>query len=345
MATIKEIAKLAGVGPTTVSNVIHGNKSKVSEETFAKVQKIIDDLHFAPNLAAAMLAHNTTHIVGIVLNFEPRDGIPPLQDPYISALVGAIEHELQQFGYYAMLYSSIDYEKWIKLISTWNMAGLIVLGVSKEKCRQLREKSKVPVVFIDSYLSDNEKDEKNDDNKTFYNIGLDDLEGTCLMTEYLIKKGHKKIAFLADREEPRGVDAFRLIGFKKVMETHGLKGEYICITRDKAERERIILNLVSKKQFTALSFASDFYASEAIHLLLSHNFKLPDDVSITGFDDNRFSQISIPEITTIHQNVVQKGNEAVKLLLKLLKKEEIEVSNIRLGVSLVERNSVRDLNE
>lgn len=344
MATIKEIARLAGVSATTVSNVIHGNKGKVSAEKFAKVEKILNDLHFAPNLAAAMLAHNTTHIVGIILNYDKRDGNTVLQDPYASAIVGAIQQELQKYGYYTMLYSSTNYNEWFRLISTWNMAGLIVLGISQEKVEQVRLQSQVPLVFIDSYLSNKEEDEKKDLNKTFYNVGLDDLDGAKKMTEFLISKGHKNIAYLADREEPQGVDAFRLLGFKKAMNEKNLPGEYIFLGRNKSDREKIILNLMKEKKFTALFFASDYYACDAIHFLALNNYKVPEDISIAGFDDNQYARLSLPELTTVHQDVYEKGSAAVQLLMSLLKKENIAVTNIRLKTSIIERKSVGSLN-
>ncbi|WP_027727983.1 LacI family DNA-binding transcriptional regulator [Treponema sp. C6A8] len=349
MATIKEIAALAGVSPTTVSNVIHGNTKKVSPEKYKKVQKILDEIHFAPNLAASMLAHNTSHIVGIILNYDARDDDLAIQDPYVSAIIGTLEQNLQKNGYYTMLYSNDDFSKWIKLISTWNMAGLILLGVSGHKAELVRQSANVPVVFIDSYLSDEEKDEKSDGGKSFFNVGLEDLYGGFLMTEYLIECGHRKIAFLADNTQPSGVDAFRLIGLKNSLLKHGISFgpdgdcDFVPITKNKEKRLQIVEKLISQKRFTALFFASDFYASEAVQNLEKKGHSIPDEVSVVGFDNNSYAEFSNPGLTTVNQDIFEKGKSAVSLLVSLIRGESVQECNVRLPVKLVIRDSVKKI--
>jgi LacI family transcriptional regulator len=349
MATIKEIAALAEVSATTVSNVIHGNTKKVSPEKFKKVQKILDEIHFAPNLAASMLAHNTSHIVGIILNYDARDDDLAIQDPYVSAIIGTLEQNLQKNGYYTMLYSNDDFSKWIKLISTWNMAGLILLGVSGQKAELVKKSAHVPVVFIDSYLSDEEKDEKSDGGKTFYNVGLEDLYGGFLMTEYLIECGHHRIAFLADNPQPSGVDAFRLLGFQKALHQHEIKvgadgeSDFVPLSKNKGERLKIVEKLIAEKRFSALFFASDFYASESIQNLEKKGHSIPDEVSVVGFDNNSYAEFSNPGLTTVNQDIFEKGKAAVNLIVSLIRGENVEECNIRLPVKLVIRDSVKKI--
>jgi len=127
--TIKEIAQIAGVSPTTVSNVIHGNVAKVSPNTKSKVEAVLKEYNYTTNMAAPMLAHKQSRIIGIIMFMEPRRNETVLQDPFTSTILGAIEVELRKHGYYMMLHTTSDEKEVLRLSRAWKLAGLIMIWV------------------------------------------------------------------------------------------------------------------------------------------------------------------------------------------------------------------------
>ena len=121
MATIKEISRKAGVSATTVANVIHGRTNKVSAATLHKVQAIIDSEKYAPNMGAMMLLHNNSRIIGVIMFTEPRHNETVLEDPFSSAILGAMERDIRVAGYYMMLYVSSDEDEVVRLSKSWKM--------------------------------------------------------------------------------------------------------------------------------------------------------------------------------------------------------------------------------
>jgi LacI family transcriptional regulator len=200
-----------------------------------------------------------------------------------------------------------------------------------------KSNTNIPIVFIDSYFEN--------DGIEYANVGLQDREGAYEMTNYLIKNGHKNIAFLADAPEPVGVDKERLEGYKQALADHKLsdRNNYICINYKIKERHDFLCEFIKSrlKEFTALFYASDFYAVDTIRFFQDHNIKVPEDISVVGFDDNVFSQLCHPLLTTVHQDVSDKAKYSIRLLLNIINKIEIEETIIHLPIQLVIRESVK----
>jgi LacI family transcriptional regulator len=340
MITIKDMAYKAGVSPTTISNVLNGRTGKLSKETLVRVQKVINESNYVSNMGARLLANNGSRILGVIIMYGRRDEQIATQDPFYSEIIGSLEHEIRQIGYYMMLYTSGSIEESLKLAKAWNTEGLIVLGASSQDCRLFKENTGIPIVFIDSYVEG--------DGIQYANVGLQDREGAYQMTSYLIKNGHKNIAFLADSLYPVGVDKERLEGYKQALIDHGIIGRDRFLSFDYKIKERhdflkdFIKNQI--KEFTALFFSSDYYAVDSIRFLLDHNIRIPEDISVAGFDDNIFSTLCRPLLTTVHQDVSDKAKYSVKLLLSTINKEVTAESMIHLPIHLVIRESVREIN-
>ncbi|MFA6857635.1 MAG: LacI family DNA-binding transcriptional regulator, partial [Treponema sp.] len=317
MITIKEIAERAGVSATTVSNVLHGNTSHTSADTIEKVKKIINDQHYVPNMGAMILAHSFSKIIGVILQYTTRGAEKTFMDPFEGELLSSLEEEIRKNGYYTMLYVATSVSEVIALAATWKIDGLIIIGLQPDECGLLRSATSQPMVFIDCYF--------NDDGNEYYNVGLADREGSRVMTNYLISLGHKNIAFLADSNSPRGVDKERLEGVREAFTENKIEftaRNFISISRDEAGRRRILDTLaVNHTSYTALFFSSDYYAFDALTYFTGKNIRVPEDYSLAGFDDNVFSRAAHPKITTVHQDVSQKGALAVQMLLKLIRKE------------------------
>lgn len=341
MITIKDMAEIAGVSPTTVANVLHGRTKKMSKDTLKKVQDVIDNSNYVSNMGARVLANYGSRIIGVIMNYDRRTENNALADPFYGAIIGALEKEIRERGYYMMLYTAGSIEETVRLASSWNIEGLVALGCTPDDVRKMKQQMKLPVVFIDSYFEDEDCD--------CYNVGLDDFGGGYMMTNYLIRKGHRRIAFLADEEKPVGVDRERLKGYQKALEENKipfLQKDYVPISFRKQTRHTRLWEFSQERlsEYTALFFASDFYASDAVNIFLSQGIRVPQDISVVGFDDNVFAEHCRPMLTTIQQHVADKAYHAVALLYRLIKGEECEEKNIHLPVKLVIRESVQEQN-
>ncbi len=337
MATIKQIAKKAGVSPTTVSNVINGRTEKVSSATLDTVRSVLDAENYTPNLAAQLLAHKKSHIIGVIVYNAPRVGETMFEDPFTSIILGAFEEEIRREGYYLMVHVTHSAQEVIKLSKTWKLDGLLILWLSDDATETLLESSETPTVFLDCYYTGS--------NENFYNVGLDDFKGGYVATKHFIDKGHKRIAVITDDEEVVGGYKFRFEGYKKAFEDSQLpisESSLITISRNKEKRFEVYKKLTAKDSaYTALFFLADYYAAEAISFFQENNVKVPDDVSVIGFDDNIYSRMIHPQITTVHQDTFDRAKTAVRLLLKIINGEHIFDKNIKMDVKLIERDTVK----
>lgn len=336
MATIKDIAERAGVSTATVSNVIKGKRNKVSKETIEKIEKIITELNYVPSMGARILSEKRSKIIGVICTFmNVKDN--SLKDPFTAELLGVIENEIRKNGYYMMLYASNKPEEIKNLVSTWSVDGLIFAGINEKTYNNLRKISKKPVVVIDGYY-------KNDD---FYNVGTNDEEGGYIITKYLIDKGHKNIIFV-DETNKKGnpiktVDGERLKGFKRALKEIGIKyttNNHVYI--DPLNKEKSF-DEIKNKNSTAVVCSSDNIAFEVIKGLRKRNVCVPENISVTGFDDVYLSSLSSPALTTINQNINEKGEKAVRMLINIIEEKHIENKNIHISVSIKERDSVKKI--
>ncbi len=340
MPTIKQIARKAGVSPTTVSNVLNGRTDKVSSETLTLVRSVLDSENYTPNLAAQILAHKKSHIIGVIVYNAPRPGETMFEDPFTSTILGAFEEAIRKHGYYMMVHVTHSVEEVVKLAKTWKLDGLLIMWLSDEAIKILLETSETPTVFLDSYY--------NGRHNRFYNVGLDDFKGGYEATKYLIQKGHKNIAVLTDEEDITTSYNQRILGYKKALEDeniHFSERNIISTSRIKETRLKELKKIAqNSEKFTALFFLADYYAAEAVSFFQDNDVQIPEDLSVIGFDDNIYSRIIHPQITTIHQDTFERAQTAVTMLLQIIKGENIEQKNIKMSVKLIERDTVINRN-
>ena len=214
---------------------------------------------------------------------------------------------------------------------------MIMLGMNKEEYGIVRGKYRKPYVFIDCYLDNIQVDG--------VMINLDDRRGGYLMGQYLIEQGHRKILFLADNFE--GGDYERYYGFAAAMSEAGCvvgKGNFFRLHADEQALLKSLEQVAAiAHRYTAIFCASDYYALRTMNFLRDKGIRVPEDISIAGFDDNQYSRLARPEITTIHQSAAEKGVQAVRSIMGQLKGNPIKNNWIVLPVSLVERGSVRKI--
>ena len=227
-----------------------------------------------------------------------------------------------------------------RISQTWNAVGLIVMGLQANQCRELMQVTRKPIVFVDCYFDQGER---------YNNVGLDDEGGMRQMTEHLLKLGHRNMLFVGDQPVLWGVDARRLRGHQQALEAAGLawqEAHYFCVSKDRKRRGedyQRMLEYVRMLGCTVCLFISDYYAVEAIDFLLDQGVRVPEDISITGFDDNILSRVIRPRLTTVHQNVTRKAQTALHVLFDILDKTAKEPVSLVLPTRIIRGSSVKDL--
>ena len=337
MITIKEMSNILGISTTTVSNVIHGKTSEVSKETVKKVEKLLMEYDYVPNINARNLATNNSKIIAVAVNFVRDKYENFINDPFNSEILGAMEKSIRASGYFMMLYISDNISEILKYVSTWNVDGLVFLGIQEDDCKKIKKKYKKPMVFIDSYFHEGVKD--------FVNVGLEDTKGAYEMTKYLIECGHKKIGFFTDNCQ--GLDYQRFIGYQKALKEYGIQfqEEDVIFLKPVAGKIDGSLEEIYKlsEKYTAFFCMSDYYAVTIMNYMIDRGKRVPDELSIVGFDDNVYAQMCRPALTTVHQDVTRKGEVAIEYLLEMIQGQEPENKIVMLPVRLVIRNTVKNL--
>ena len=336
---MKDIADEAGVSIATVSNVINGNLSKVSHDNAQRIRKIIENRRYVPNSSARTLAVKTSHIIaGILMGAQ---GINILKDPYCAEFFGELVGAVQDRGYYFMVRYVTSYDEVIKSLRSWNVDGAVFIGTSEVYSRKIQEEINIPLIFTDSYTTQ----------QNINNVGIDDFRGGVLAAEHFIKMGHKKPGFVGHTYPiaEKGVVSERLRGFLSVFDSYKIKltdkqifyvsefnpddGLNDIAAKFKAERGCI----------TGLFISADKLAFAMIKTLSDNGIRVPEDISIIGFDDLSITSNFLPKLTTIRQNISRKVRIAADLLFRQIEGDNMHPANTVLDVELVERDSVKFL--
>ncbi|ROR31826.1 LacI family transcriptional regulator [Mobilisporobacter senegalensis] len=337
MATIKDIAQIVGVSCTTVSNVIHGKSGRVSAETISRINDAIETLGYVPNMSARSLVSNSSKVIGVINHLVPSSSGSFVEDPFHSAFIGSIEHTLRKNGYYLMLRTVEDSNDLISFLRNWNVDGMFFTGIFKDEFFETLSKFDIPVVLVDSYIKQS----------NMYNVGLEDYKGGYLATRYLIEQGHKNIIFASPFIKPNGVVDERLKGYKQALLEASLPFREDFIYQQEIHVENGIdlgKKLAKRNDFTAVFATADILAAGIMAGLQQSGKKVPDDISMIGFDDINLCQLTTPSLTTIHQDATLKGELAVDFMMKRLEGVPIKNKEVILPVSLVKRNSVKKIN-
>jgi LacI family transcriptional regulator len=338
MATLKDIAREANVSVTTVSNVIHGNNKHVAKETVDKIMMIIEKKNYVPNMTARSLVNKLSKIIGVINHVVPEKSGSFISDPFHSVVIEGIEKKLREKGYYLMVRTVYDKDELFSLLRNWNMDGLILIGLFQDEFFEKLMNASIPFVLVDSYI----------DNQKILNIGLEDCNGGYMATKYLIEKGHKNIIFASPIIKQNGVVEERFKGYKMALkeanipfENRNVYQQEITIT----EGIELGHKLSKRTDVTAIFATADILAAGIISGLNEREKRVPDDFSVIGFDDLYISSLTAPRLTTIHQDVQEKGKIAAESLISVIEGEPVESNNIILPVVLVERHSVRDIRQ
>lgn len=336
MSIIKEIATEAGVSVMTVYNVINGNHSKVSEKNIEFINHLIKKHNYVPNLTAKSLTVNSTKIIGVIVPLGEGD-YNYFKDPYLSELIGVVEHAIRKKGYYAMIRSVSLASDISQLFKNWNMDGAIFLLPHYDKILdKIIASNNLPMVFLDSYSN----------YKDILSIGINDYKGGYIATKYLINMGHTKIAFTGpvESDEYDSVVNQRYKGYKAALLDSGIDFNESLVFPSMPIYDMGVLvgREISKQkgEITAVFASADIMAIGIMEGARRNGFIIPNDLSIIGFDNIEASIFSYPKLTTISQNITKKAESAINLLMDKIDNNSVTQSRIVLDVEIIERQSV-----
>lgn len=323
---IVDIAEELGLSTATVSNVIHGKTKKISDETVKRVQELLEKRQYIPSMAGILLAQNNSRIIGVVIhNHEKYEG-KVLEDGFIASCLNSLSGEIDKNGYFMMVKTTKAWDEIPRFASMWNMEGLVLIGFCDSDYKKLREKMHIPFVVYDGFL---------DDQGNMANIVVDSFGGGELAGRYLLENGHEKVLCISDNDVC--MDLARYQGLKNILPD----AELMLVPMQKKEREKFYCdNLDRIRTFTAIFAVSDYYAVDIMNFLRAQQIRIPEEISVVGFDDTELGKIAQPALTTIRQDSRERAEEALKLLGRL-KHEQCNGKTIKIKVSLVERESVR----
>lgn len=331
--SIYDIAKFINVSPTTVSYVIN-NKGKVSWETRQKVQKAIEELGFIPDTTARSLSTGKSHLIGLFLPLD-NAAVAFTQNPFYVEFLTGLEIGIADYDYDIVIGCQKNINNFGEWVHSRGLDGVIMIGRYPQKTYQIINKLNIPIVLIDVYEDYPEK---------FYNIRVDDKKGMYDATKYLIDKGHKKIGFIGAPKRNM-IDYNRYLGYELAMKESNIKIEENYLYDEFATFDsglKIGEKLIENRNVSAVVCCADIIAIGIIRKFNEKNLKIPDELSIVGFDDIQDAKFIYPGITTIRQDIRLKGELASKTIIEHLNNKKTNGTLISLDLTLVERESVKE---
>lgn len=324
--TIVDIARESGVSLSTVSRVLNGYEF-VKESTRQRVLETAERLGYVANLTARSLAGGRSQIIGVL--------VPGLDNSYIGEILRGIDEELAHVHYDVMLYTTHRYRDkeayYVKAITNSLIDGLLVLvPLIPDEYLNALPRADFPHVMID------QADARSD------SVVATNWQGAYDATRYLIELGHRRIGFITGQMQLSSAIE-RLEGYKNALIDHNIPVDHALIVNGDFQPKsgyaaaHQLLKLPSLP--TAIFASNDLEAFGAIDALREHGLRIPDDVSIIGFDDIPHALMTYPKLTTVRQPLVQMGRMAVRLLLEQLDNPGRPPRCVTLATSLVIRDS------
>lgn len=319
----EDIAKLAGVSRSTVSRVIN-NYANVPEETRAKVLKIIEQYQYEPNTSARVLAGKGTDTIGlfIVSTAEQADVNRIYDNSYFARFVDAVVDHANKSGSYVLIhtvYSQADYLKVKQAFLQKRIDGGIIVGTEKDPdlVKELAGLG-APLVLIDYDIS--EIIENRLDKNHLSVINSKDYEGTMAAMQHLIDLGHREIGMLCGRMNTfSGRERYK--AYEAAMRENGLRIDDSFVLRGgflkQSAYEEAVRLVRSGRLPTALFSANDDMAISAMQAFAEHGIRIPEDLSIAGFDDVPSASLMTPKLTTVRLPIYDISKAAVENIIRM----------------------------
>jgi len=335
MKTImQDIAKMAGVSPGTVSNALN-NRKGVGKETKAKIIKIAEDLGYFDNRKKS-----EEKLIRLII-FK-KHGYVVSDTQFFTALMQACENECRERGYELLVSQIIhgenDKEQIFKIIDNNKIDGILLLATEMDEDDFKNfDNVNIPLIVLDSYFP----------TKKYDCVVINNLSGSYAVAKYLIDKGHTRLGILGSSRNINNFE-YRCIGFIKAIHDFNLnfnEEDKILLesTLDGSYRDMKEYLLKNDRKLPTAFFAlNDIIALGAVKAMQEENIRIPEDISIIGFDDIPFSSLSNPSMTTVKVYTNIMGKMSVRRLIERINDPDDISIKMEIDTKLIERNSVKN---
>lgn len=317
MATIKDVARMANVSPSTVSRVI-ADSPRISQETKERVRDAMKKVHYYPNMIARSLVRRSSQTLGLVLS---RSTESAFSNPFFSEIIRGISKVTQKYHYSLMLATAEDYAEEAKLslrmLTEKRVDGLLLLAprVNDKLIHELSAEN-FPFVVLG----------RAPDNTKCYSVNNDNIQAAYLAVRHLLTLGHQRIAILNGSEEYTFCQD-RFEGYRTAFREFGIEIDLSLVRNGNSTQEdgyrstRELLNLAQPP--TALFCVDDIIAVGAYQGVKESNLRIPDDISIIGFNDDPLASVIEPHLTTVRIPIYEMGVTATQNLIQAVEGKEI----------------------
>jgi LacI family transcriptional regulator len=333
VATIIDVAKMAGVSISTVSRVIN-NKDGVSEGFEEKIKSAIEKLKYKPNTVARALKAKTTKSLGLI--------VPSIENAIFPSLIKVIEDTAKKYGFSTILCNSdgnVEEEaRYLQLLVEKQVDGIIfnAMGIYNKGFEIVKD-AYTPIIVVGKKI---------EGFKTS-NVSANNFHGAYMAVEYLIKSGMRNIAFLFGQLEAESAISNRFEGYKAALRDNNIefKEELVIIGKWSFEGGiNSTAELLSKGvKFDSVFASNDMIAIGCIEKLLDSGFSIPDDISVIGYDGIPVSQMIRPHLSTVHSPVRELGVEAVKTILRIIYTKQDKFLEKTFEPELIIRNTTKNI--
>lgn len=332
---IQDVARAAGVSVTTASYVLnHKENTRIGAETAARVLETAKKLSYVPNLSARTLASRRSKLIGVIIPMIGSGLQVMFSNPFYGDFLSAVECSARANGYHLLISGTSPGENYSDIVKTRELDGVIVIGAFPGDTMNEIKETGIPIVLVDCYIDD----------PYFAKIGTDDRKCGELATRYLIEKGHQRIAMVCGNVNG-GVMERRYLGYRDALCKAGIPYHADMLYEgavDYAFGEQTAAELLRRGNGETAAFvAADITAVGLLNGMRAQGKNVPEDLSVIGFDDVSLSWMCMPKLTTVHQNVFEKGQRAAQAIVDCIHGATPE--NEILNVHIVERASVKNL--
>ncbi|NWD23764.1 LacI family DNA-binding transcriptional regulator [Pseudomonas yamanorum] len=326
MATMEDVARIAGVSTSTVSHVLNGTR-KVSPDTVQAVQSAIRQLGYIPNTLARSLARSTTNTIGVAIS--------ALSNHYFSETVHAMETECAKHGYMMLFVDTHDDpEQELRVVTALHhrrVDGILLAPSTGSLALEYLLANEVPAVLVDRMMSDR-----------FDQVGVENTQSTQALVAHLIEHGHRRIGFISGRAG-LGTSDERVAGYQAALLAARLPFDPQLLVNggssSEPARQATQQLLALDTPPTAIMAGNNLMTLGAMHALRDARIEVPGQMALVGFDDFEWADFFVPRLTLIAQPVQELGAQAVNLLLERMASPKRKKHSVRLAPTLKIRNS------
>lgn len=328
--TIKDIAKLAGVSTTTVSLILNHKGDRFSQETIDKVLAVVKENNYYPDFFAQNLVSKNNKTIGVI--------IPTLGDLFFDGLFEGIEEIASAKGYSVILFNSGNSkekeERGLEFMLSRSVSGIILATpnvLDDDRFALIRRRC--PILLLDRGVTPRLEGQ----------IAVDEYGGMAEAMDKLVELGHQRIAYLRENHTYYNLQS-RYEGYQRGLERHHLPNDPDLVVETELSVEGGYMGtkklLQSGVEFTALCCANDYVAIGAYRALLQAGKKIPEDVSVVGFDDINIAAYITPALSTVKQPIDELGMEATKALINKIENPSHSLENKTFSTHLKMRESI-----